>query len=274
MEYDIPTGLYHTFARYYAPSIQRFLSEDPKGIGGGDINLFTYVANSPTNAIDPLGRDSSDLNGDYPNWMFVTPGFSSFDPLGSATQSALFASQQSPSTQTNISGGGQGGGLSINISSGGVNQQESSFNNGSENNEQVVNGSGGGSSFGSASSTPALGSNPGTTVSGLSSSSVIAIGGIIPLREAQIAAILQYLDQQADREYFLKLQGYLNEGELEQVLRGLILMNRRMEAFVAVGATAANALVAASILLDATETGCEPSVESCESGYGTMSSGF
>jgi hypothetical protein len=26
-------------------AIQRFLSEDPKGIGGGYINLFTHVAN-------------------------------------------------------------------------------------------------------------------------------------------------------------------------------------------------------------------------------------
>ena len=54
MEYD-STGLYHTWARYYSPGLQRFLSEDPLGIGGGDTDLFPYVHNSPTNMIDPLG---------------------------------------------------------------------------------------------------------------------------------------------------------------------------------------------------------------------------
>jgi RHS repeat-associated protein len=54
MEYD-STGLYHTFARYYSPGLQRFLSEDPLGIGGGDSNIFAYVHNNPVNMIDPLG---------------------------------------------------------------------------------------------------------------------------------------------------------------------------------------------------------------------------
>ena len=54
MEYD-STGLYHTFARYYSPGLQRFLSEDPLGIGGGDTNIFAYVHNNPINLVDPLG---------------------------------------------------------------------------------------------------------------------------------------------------------------------------------------------------------------------------
>jgi RHS repeat-associated protein len=58
MEYD-STGLYHTFARYYSPGLQRFLSEDPLGIGGGDTNIFAYVHNDPVNRIDPLGFGGS-----------------------------------------------------------------------------------------------------------------------------------------------------------------------------------------------------------------------
>jgi RHS repeat-associated protein len=54
MEHD-STGLYHTWARYYSPGLQRFLSEDPLGIGGGDTNIFAYVHNDPVNMFDPLG---------------------------------------------------------------------------------------------------------------------------------------------------------------------------------------------------------------------------
>jgi RHS repeat-associated protein len=49
------TGLYYYRARYYHPGLQRFISEDPIGLGGGDVNLFSYVSNSPINFIDPLG---------------------------------------------------------------------------------------------------------------------------------------------------------------------------------------------------------------------------
>ena len=48
-------GLYYMRARYYNPEIGRFISEDPLGFGGGDVNLFTYVMGNPVNFIDPLG---------------------------------------------------------------------------------------------------------------------------------------------------------------------------------------------------------------------------
>ena len=51
------TGLYFYRARYYNPSLQRFVSEDPIGFGGGQANLYAYVGNSPVNMIDPTGRD-------------------------------------------------------------------------------------------------------------------------------------------------------------------------------------------------------------------------
>jgi RHS repeat-associated protein len=49
------TGLYYYRARYYLPSIQRFISEDPLGFLGRDINLYGYVISDPINFIDPIG---------------------------------------------------------------------------------------------------------------------------------------------------------------------------------------------------------------------------
>jgi RHS repeat-associated protein len=50
------TGLYYYRARYYSPTFQRFLSEDPVEFAGGDTNLYAYVFNSPTNYTDPSGE--------------------------------------------------------------------------------------------------------------------------------------------------------------------------------------------------------------------------
>jgi RHS repeat-associated protein len=48
------TGLYYYRARYHAPALGRFTSEDPVGFQGG-INLYTYVQDNPTNLVDPSG---------------------------------------------------------------------------------------------------------------------------------------------------------------------------------------------------------------------------
>ncbi len=55
-----PNGLYYMRARYYDPKMGRFLSEDPTGFGGGDVNLYVYAVNNPIMIIDPLG-----LCGEY-----------------------------------------------------------------------------------------------------------------------------------------------------------------------------------------------------------------
>ncbi|MBX3302489.1 MAG: RHS repeat-associated core domain-containing protein [Nitrospira sp.] len=52
---DDGTGLYYYRARYYSPRLQRFISEDPIGFRGRNINLYGYVSNNPINRIDPLG---------------------------------------------------------------------------------------------------------------------------------------------------------------------------------------------------------------------------
>ena len=48
------TGLYYYRARYYAPGIQRFISEDPLN-GGGSYNAYSYADDDPINFIDPFG---------------------------------------------------------------------------------------------------------------------------------------------------------------------------------------------------------------------------
>ena len=50
------TGLYYYRARYYNPELQRFISEDPIGLKGGDINFYAYVKNRPTMLVDPMGN--------------------------------------------------------------------------------------------------------------------------------------------------------------------------------------------------------------------------
>jgi RHS repeat-associated protein len=42
-------------ARAYDPSIGRFITADPRSVNGGDVNLYTYAANSPAVFVDPQG---------------------------------------------------------------------------------------------------------------------------------------------------------------------------------------------------------------------------
>jgi RHS repeat-associated protein len=56
---DDQTGLYFYRARYYSPTLQRFISEDPIGLAGG-INLFAYAGNNPISFRDPSGLKPND----------------------------------------------------------------------------------------------------------------------------------------------------------------------------------------------------------------------
>ena len=55
-ENDPRTGLMHYRARQYDPKLGRFISEDPIGFGGSDINLYSYVYNRPNSFRDPSGN--------------------------------------------------------------------------------------------------------------------------------------------------------------------------------------------------------------------------
>ena len=59
-ERDDATGLMYYRARQYSPDLGRFISEDPIGFLGGDINIYDYVKNSPLRFNDPLGLQRCD----------------------------------------------------------------------------------------------------------------------------------------------------------------------------------------------------------------------
>jgi RHS repeat-associated protein len=56
------TGMYYYRGRYYNPTLQRFISEDPLQLGGGQPNFYAYVLNDPLLYIDPSGL-TIHLNG-------------------------------------------------------------------------------------------------------------------------------------------------------------------------------------------------------------------
>lgn len=57
---DNDSGLVYLRARYYEPSIGRFISEDP---ARDDLNWYVYAKNNPVNAIDPSGLRTYFING-------------------------------------------------------------------------------------------------------------------------------------------------------------------------------------------------------------------
>jgi RHS repeat-associated protein len=96
-EYENFTGLMYYRARWYDPKLGRFISEDPIGFAGGDVNLYGYVRNNPVNSIDPLGTEvfavyyRSDRRLDV---MDVNPGKGWFDKvinIGFSSYSNLFS---------------------------------------------------------------------------------------------------------------------------------------------------------------------------------------
>ena len=59
-EKDEFTGLHYYRARWYDANLGRFISEDPIGFAGGDINLYGYVNGNPLRYSDPLGLSGDD----------------------------------------------------------------------------------------------------------------------------------------------------------------------------------------------------------------------
>jgi len=60
-EFDNFTGLYFYRARWYDTNLGRFISEDPIGFAGGDVNLYGYVKNKSLSRRDPMGLDDADI---------------------------------------------------------------------------------------------------------------------------------------------------------------------------------------------------------------------
>jgi RHS repeat-associated protein len=69
------SGLYDMAARSYDAMMGQFVSNDPSGIAGGDINVRRYVTNSPTDYIDPAGlEETQSIHGDV-NAIFFQVSF-------------------------------------------------------------------------------------------------------------------------------------------------------------------------------------------------------
>jgi RHS repeat-associated protein len=62
------TGLYFYRARYYGPTFQRFVTQDPVGFNGGSLNLYSYAGDDPANQYDPLGLQIRPVTPRPPNW--------------------------------------------------------------------------------------------------------------------------------------------------------------------------------------------------------------
>jgi RHS repeat-associated protein len=57
-EFDNFSGLHYYRARFYDGNLGRFISEDPSGFEGGDVNLYGYVWNNPLTYTDSMGLDA------------------------------------------------------------------------------------------------------------------------------------------------------------------------------------------------------------------------
>jgi hypothetical protein len=61
--------------RWYDPATRQFISQDPLGFAGGDVNLYRYAGNNPVNSDDPGGEQFGN------NFGQMDGGFSFLGPL-------------------------------------------------------------------------------------------------------------------------------------------------------------------------------------------------
>jgi RHS repeat-associated protein len=65
------TGLYFYRARYYSPTFQRFIGQDPIGFRGGSANFYWYANNNPTTFTDRSGLTIWICGRHVKGWPFV-----------------------------------------------------------------------------------------------------------------------------------------------------------------------------------------------------------
>jgi len=98
-----PNGLYYMRARYYDAETGRFISEDPIGFEGGDVNLYSYVGNNPISYVDPLGLEAGGTGGWTDGWWSteLDAVLGALEKLG---ERGVFVQSRNPATGLLIAG--------------------------------------------------------------------------------------------------------------------------------------------------------------------------
>ena len=102
--FDQETGLHYNYQRFYDPGTGRYTQVDPIGFWAGDVNLYRYVQNQPTNWVD-----SSGLDGSYPDAKMV--GVSGFGGIiaGVAGGAEVLINTESGEVSFYVNGGFEAG---------------------------------------------------------------------------------------------------------------------------------------------------------------------
>jgi RHS repeat-associated protein len=86
------TGLYFNRARYYNPTLQRFISQDPLDFEGGDTDLYSYAGDQPISLRDPTGMQAEQVCEEFPSLCDPTTWWPAVAGLATAAGAALLKS--------------------------------------------------------------------------------------------------------------------------------------------------------------------------------------
>lgn len=110
MEED--NGFFYMRARYYDPITGRFISEDPLGFEGGDVNLYVYVKNNPVLYSDPTGLWTFSLGITISGGLGAGGGGGTFINIGHDPSKGNFGGWSASLTGTAEAGAFAGAGAS------------------------------------------------------------------------------------------------------------------------------------------------------------------